>query len=281
MIPSRRVVLSVSNLEKKEMRSLGRDAGLLPPIWIVLWVEGVVFISTYTLWTCWKGIPKTCMTFVCVCVCPAVRLSIQEGSSQLPAYWWWWCGCRLWETKSAARRRWQWYAEDREPDEGFCRLEHLKKHSEATLLFSQSIYTCKNANQCDHNCTFYLNITIICPVMPAHWTSLNGHQTQGQWNINDLYCSLEATWYVPLMYCISECVLYISYRCINPGRWVVSWQWTGCVLVSGLVSVLDCWEWMEPGRPPPSRCWQVMSVLLEERPSLMETGQCQKNETSI
>lgn len=47
-----------------------------------------------------------------LCVC------VQEGASQLPAYRRWWCRCGLWKTKSAARRRWQRHAEDREPDKG-------------------------------------------------------------------------------------------------------------------------------------------------------------------
>ena len=61
MIASSWVVLSVSNLEKMELRLFGRDAGLLPATWIVLWMEGAVFTVAMFLSPCQAEQRLTCV----------------------------------------------------------------------------------------------------------------------------------------------------------------------------------------------------------------------------
>ena len=57
----------VSNLEKKEkkrkLRLFGRDAGLLPATWIVLWDEGAEFTEAMFLISCHAGQRLCCGKF--------------------------------------------------------------------------------------------------------------------------------------------------------------------------------------------------------------------------
>ena len=61
IIASSWVLLSFSNLEKEELRSLGRNAGLLSATWIVLWVEGAVFTAAMFLNPCRAGQRLPCV----------------------------------------------------------------------------------------------------------------------------------------------------------------------------------------------------------------------------
>lgn len=149
---------------------------------------------------------------------PELNSCVQEDAGQQPTHRWRRRGCGLREAPSAAWRRRQRHAENRQPDKGLA------------SVWSTTFKWINKANKA------FPELNFLCTVF------------------NSRVCR----------------------RCISLARWVGSWPWTGCVSGFGPASVSGCWEWMEPARRPPLKCWRETSARLVEKPSLMQTGQSQK-----